>query len=300
MSILHLSQRNLTTIHPFKRYITKKLKSMKSLTLIVSSIGIMMMLCLSNLHAQSSSFSNDTINRTDAANLKQGWWVTLDANGQQVVEKGKYKDGKKDGIWTSYFPNGKTKHVITFKNGIANGPANFFYEDGQLWESGNWMIDHWVGKYSFFYPDGQKQYEWNYNNLGKRQGPQNYFHPNGKVKYAGNWENGKTVGSLKVFDDSGKLTEERVYTDGKYEKTIDKQLNAIQSSAPSSQSILQFTGTGNHTVYDLSGKIEKKGYFKNGLLMDGEQYLYNTDGVLITKLIFVNGNLKQTIQIKQK
>jgi len=269
------------------------------MNLIVKLIAVFAFVLIINVDAncQNTAIKSDTINRTDAGNLKQGWWVTLDANGQQVVEKGQYKNGKKEGIWTGFYPSGTTKHEITFKGGLANGPANFYYETGQLWETGTWMIDHWVGSYNFFYPSGQKQYEWNYNNLGKRQGVQNYYHTNGKLKYTGTWTNGKTSGKLLVYNEQGKLTEERIYTDGKFEKSVDNPTPIDDVNAPSNQSISQFTGTGNHTVYNLSGKIEKMGYFKNGVLIDGEQFIYNSEGILTSKLIYEKGVLKQTIDL---
>ncbi|MFT3737351.1 MAG: toxin-antitoxin system YwqK family antitoxin [Breznakibacter sp.] len=251
-----------------------------------------------SLNAQSFNiYQGDTINRTDATNLKQGLWITFDASGKQIVEQGNYINNKKEGTWIRKYPNGNTKHEITFKNGMANGDAKFYFENGSLWETGTWVIDHWVGPYQFYHPNGQKAYDWNYNNLGKRNGPQKYYHDNGKLKYSGTWQNGKTVGNMQVFDEKGVLISERVYENGKFETSIDKRHEPIEKEVPQS-AMTQFTGTGQHSVYNLAGQIEKSGYFINGNLMDGYQLVYDQDGNLTTRLLFEKGNLVKTIPVK--
>jgi antitoxin component YwqK of YwqJK toxin-antitoxin module len=250
-----------------------------------------------SLHAQAPVvFGNDTVNVTDAAKMKQGIWMTFDATGTKIVEKGKYVNNKKEGMWVRNYPNGNPKHEITFKSGVANGPAKFYFEDGKVWESGTWVIDHWVGNYEMYHANGQKAYDWFYNNTGKRTGTQNYYHENGKLKYSGNWENGKTIGNLKVYDEKGTLVAERVYEDGKFEKSVG-QVAGVADRTPS-QTLSQFTGTGEHTIYSLSGQIEKAGYFENGQLMDGYQLVYDQDGKATTKLVFEKGNLVKSVPVK--
>ena len=63
-------------------------------------------------------------------------------NGQKEIE-GKYKDGEKDGRWTSWYSNGNRKKEGTYKNGKKdglwtgrrpNGPiaVERIYRDGEL------------------------------------------------------------------------------------------------------------------------------------------------------------------------
>ena len=239
-------------------------------------------------------FEGDTVNLVDALNKKQGTWMNFGASGKKVIEKGNYINDKKEGLWTAYFPNGNIKHEITFKSGIANGPAKFYYEDGKVWEQGTWMFDHWVGNYQFFYPSGQIAYDWNYNATGKRTGVQKYYHENGNVKYEGDWENGKTTGALKMYDQDGKLSGERIYAQGKFQQTIN--YNSVEQSHDNSgrMNTARFTGSGYHTIYNMDGHIAKKGLFEKGQLINGEQYVYDGDGKLSSVLIFENGALKET------
>ena len=52
-----------------------------------------------------------------------------------------YKNGKKNGVSVVYYPGIGTKHYeLTYKDGVLNGVAKEYYEDGSLkaeWEYKN-------------------------------------------------------------------------------------------------------------------------------------------------------------------
>ena len=45
--------------------------------------------------------------------------------------EGHYKDGKKEGTWTSWYENGQKKYEDTYKNGKNHGISLSWYENGQ-------------------------------------------------------------------------------------------------------------------------------------------------------------------------
>ena len=76
----------------------------------------------------TASFAGDSqdVNKMSADGKKTGAWkiygndkayagkgFAVDA----VAEEGTFQDGKKVGIWKQYFPSGKTKSEIEYKNG---------------------------------------------------------------------------------------------------------------------------------------------------------------------------------------
>jgi antitoxin component YwqK of YwqJK toxin-antitoxin module len=247
-------------------------------------------------HAQTFEIhEGDTINRIDANKNKQGLWYFFANNGQRVTEYGEYLDNRKHGLWTTFFPSGKKKHEITYKNGKSIGPAKFFYESGDVSEEGYWNLDHWEGHYKFYHSNGQLAYDWHYNQHGKRTGEQKYYYENGQVKYTGTWENGKTTGALKVFDNSGMLIAERVYENGKFARSIDAKNRDTINLPVTADKMAQFTGTGYHTVFNMDGKTEKKGFFVKGKLFNGEHLIYKENGDLSKKLVYKNGQLVQTV-----
>ena len=226
-------------------------------------------LCFGQNQPQNQS---TTINVTDSKGLKQGFWRIKQKNNS--IEEGCYLDGKKDGQWKAYFPSGKEKYSITFSKGFSKGPAVFYYEDGQVMEQGIWNVNHWEGTYTFYHPNGQPAYCFNFDEAGNRQGVQQYFYENGNIKYSGAWEDGKPNGLVDVFNDQGVKISQRLYNDGEFSKNV-KAKQIIEDS------LATFNGTGQFTIYNMNGTLSKKGNFKSGKLIDGEVYIYGAQIELI-------------------
>ena len=234
-----------------------------------------------NTNITATQISHENTNRTDETGLKQGYWIVKD--NESVIEEGNYLNDKKNGLWKSYFTNGNLKSEITYEQGVAKGNANHYYKDGTLRESGNWQVDHWEGGYKYYYESGQLSYDWFYNENGKRQGEQRYFHANGKKMYEGNWQDGKTEGVLKVYNESGLLVQEKVYNNGKFAEIKEHTNNQHTASN------IKFSGTGFHTVTNLAGQVEEKGFYVKGKLFDGEKRNYDQDGNLVSVINYKNG-----------
>ena len=50
--------------------------------------------------------------------------------------KGAVKDGKKEGPWTFYYPNGIPKMKTTYERGVMNGETSYYWSRGWLRERG--------------------------------------------------------------------------------------------------------------------------------------------------------------------
>ncbi len=229
---------------------------------------------------QMDKNNTDQINRVDSAGMKQGYWL-ITKNGS-LVEEGEFVNNLKEGVWKAYHQNDSIKSEITFAGGKAKGDAKFYYEDGTLRECGNWQVDHWEGSYKYYYQTGELSYDWFYNDEGKREGKQTYFYSNGKTMYQGQWDNGKTEGSLMVYNDKGILVQEKIYANGQFAVIKEPAENPRSAST-------KFMGTGAHTIYNLNGQIEEKGFFVKGILFDGQKYFYNEDGQQTSTIAYKNG-----------
>ena len=51
-----------------------------------------------------------------------------------ISEEGKYIIGLKDGIWKSYYNNGKLKFKGNFVQGNPDGQQSYYYENGKIKE----------------------------------------------------------------------------------------------------------------------------------------------------------------------
>lgn len=247
----------------------------------------------------------DTINVVDDNNLKQGFWKIFgrmkrlpNYEPDQVIEQGKYANSRKQGLWTKFFPSGKTKSEIEFKNSRPNGSYKTYFENGQVEEEGNWKNNRNTNEFKRYYENGQVSQNFAFNTTGKRDGRQTYFYENGQVMIEADIESGKET-FVKEFFEDGSVKAEKNFVDGKldvantkvYEsKTPVKDRDAEElKKAPveivkvgddEKVNIGDFTGDGQHKVYNANAQISKDGFFKEYRLMEGMWYKYDGNGIL--------------------
>ena len=277
---------------------------------------------LDSIAAQSFRiYNNDTINRVDVNNLRQGAWKVfgdmLDDHkfkNDQLVEEGEYQNNRKQGVWVTYFPNGQEHTIIDYRNGRPNGDYKVFYENGQLEEEGTWSRNRNTGDFKRFYENGSKHQEFVFNISGKRDGVQKYYHDNGQLMIVGTIEDGKEVGefkeyykdgslkSVKYFDEPGKVNHEKtktykeqgnpVATKVEIETVDPTKVAKVEQGAKQNEAekkINPFNGNGNHTLYNSNRQISQKGFFKNYKLIDGLYYKYDENGILKNIEKYKNG-----------
>ena len=101
---------------------------------------------------------------------------SLDEHGEIIVE-GKYRNGKKDGKWTTRWGN------------------------GQKWEEGSYKDSKKYGKWTTWRENGQKQEEGTYKD-GKKHGKWTTWYENGQKNFERSYKDGKLI-SLKCWDENG-------------------------------------------------------------------------------------------------
>ena len=257
-------------------------------------------------------YEGDTINVVDNGNLKQGHWIYFGNmkrlpgyDAQAKVEEGAYKDSRKNGKWTKFYPSQKVQNEIVFVNNRPNGEYIIYYENGQVQEQGNWKSNRNTGKFVRFYENGNKQQEFNFNSSGKREGKQTYFHENGQVMIEGDWAGGKEDGGVKEYYANGELKAEKHFGGGvmdasktkTYEPkqpvkeivTEEKGKAAPKVTSDQKVNVGLFDGNGQHTLYNKNRQISQKGMFKGGRLWDGKWYRYDKNGILQSVEIYKAG-----------
>lgn len=159
-------------------------------------------------------FEGKVINVTDKNNLRQGMWVYFfDTLHTKPSCKGIFVDGKKHGVWCTYFRNGNLQDQFTYVNDKPIGEAKVYYENGNIQEEGYWNLKFWVGEYRRYYESGKVNYVWQFDQNGNRTGSQEYYYENGKLKAKGNWVEGNKQGSVMEYYVSGKLRAESQWKD---------------------------------------------------------------------------------------
>jgi antitoxin component YwqK of YwqJK toxin-antitoxin module len=260
-------------------------------------------------------------NKTNEAGRRVGYWKVTGEDKptpgyatSAVIEEGEYIDGRKEGVWKTYYPSGKVKNEITYQGGRPKGPYTTYYENGQIEEKGNWSLNKNQGKFTRYYENGQVQQDFTFDEGGQRNGTQKYYYENGQLMIEGNWAGGKEDGAVKEYYEDGSLKSVRVFNGGKMDaaksefkkpatpsaapdpdpEPVATNGNKVKTTVAVAQSdakpnIGMFDGNGPHTLYNKNRQISQKGVFKNGRLMDGKVYKYDRDGILISIEIYQNG-----------
>lgn len=260
-------------------------------------------------------------NKTNESGRRVGMWVITGAESTKPgyadnakVEEGKYENGRKVGLWKSYYPSGKIKAEITHENGRPKGPYKTYYENGQVEEQGNWALTKQTGNFKRYYENGQVAQDFTFDASGKRNGPQKYFYENGQLMIEGNWNGGKEDGAVKEYYEDGSVKSVRVFNGGQMDKAqstfkqpktaavaplaqpepVKDASNNVKktvrvSTATANPNIGTFDGNGQHTLYNKDRQISQKGIFKDGRLVDGKVHKYNRDGILTNIELYKGG-----------
>jgi len=249
----------------------------------------------------------DTINYIDKNNLKQGFWKIFGRmkklpgyEPDQVIEQGKFDNSRKQGLWTKFFPSGKTQSEIEFVNSRPNGSYKTYFENGQVEEEGSWKNNRNTNDFKRFHENGQVSQQFAFNESGKRDGRQTYFYENGQVMIEADIEAGKEK-FVKEYYENGDVKAEKAFIDGKLDAANTKVYESKEpvkdreeeelKKAPvvvvkankdeTSNGTQTFSGNGKHKLYNTNKQISKDGEFTNYRLMEGLWYKYDDNGILM-------------------
>jgi antitoxin component YwqK of YwqJK toxin-antitoxin module len=132
----------------------------------------------------------------------------------QTMGTGTFKEGKRDGMWISFWKNGNVENEGVFKEGKKHGLFESFFENGQLKSKINYQMGEYNGSWEWFYPNGQIEQKGMFKN-GKEEGRWEFYHENGQHKWVyHNYKNGKEDGLFESFDEKGVLETRGYWKDG--------------------------------------------------------------------------------------
>ena len=141
-----------------------------------------------------------------------GWVKTMWGDGQvkTLIQR---KDGKKDGLATSWHENRQKKFSVNFKDGKRVGLANGWYDNGQKGAEGNYKDGKEDGLWTEWYENGQKHMERNLKD-GKVVGLLTEWYENGHKMAEGNYKDGKEDGHSILYKEDGTEWRRITYKDG--------------------------------------------------------------------------------------
>ena len=81
-------------------------------------------------------------------NILDGRYEVYD--DKNLIERGKYKNGKKDMLWVGYYKNGKIKSQKFYHNGELDGVFNLYDKNGKIIIRGNFSKNKKIGEWELF------------------------------------------------------------------------------------------------------------------------------------------------------
>jgi len=230
--------------------------------------------------------------------------------------KGNYNSaGEKEGLWHYYYQNGILSEVNIYKNGLADGPAKWYYTDGTpkgevLYSNGkqqgirkeysraglllnvyNFKDDVIEGPTMVYYSIGEafKEYEGKYKE-GKLNDTLYEFHDNGILKSSKFMLNGKQGnGDIKTFHRNGQLATKVKKINGLFEG----EFRAYNYNGKLSQEGQYLGGIeiGTWKTYYDNNKLEEEIQYdekgkKNGILRN-----YDLDGKIVYEMDYLKGEI---------
>jgi len=101
------------------------------------------------------SYGNDTVVKPAGYRIKEN----------AVWKEGDYKNGKRNGIWTTYYENGVKFHEGELVDGKESGKWISWYENEKKMREGFFKDGLMTGKWMEWYENGQKKYDLYYANV---------------------------------------------------------------------------------------------------------------------------------------
>lgn len=147
--------------------------------------------------------------------LKDSTWIQFDSRGKfSYIDN--WKNGKLDGEKIIYYEYDKATNktlpaqVITYKNGVLEGPVKEYYQGGKIKMMATYKADYFDG-------------------VVKK------YHPNGKVSEEERWTHKVKHGWSKAFDDKGVEIGRKYYYKGKELKkaALKKKLAELKAAGKS-------------------------------------------------------------------
>lgn len=101
----------------------------------------------------------------DTVVIENGHARMLSPDGRLLME-GDMKDGKRNGVWTSYSREGRVKSRNEYRQGLLEGVSTVFHENGALYYTGQHRHGKQVGEWRFYDVKGELERTVSYDTSG--------------------------------------------------------------------------------------------------------------------------------------
>jgi uncharacterized protein len=192
-----------------------------------------------------------------------------------LLSKELYLNDKLEGSNYYYYPSGRLREIVKYRDGKKDGTAFEYSPDSVIIAARDYRRDFLV----------QSERMNRNDSLGKKQGLWREYFPDGKIKTEGYYRDGVLSGIFKQFNEKGALELALNYRDGVIlDNVTENQKEVSIRNKYDENNLLVFSGAfidsipvGIHRFYNSSGEVvDAKVYSNSGLLLS--QGIINNDG----------------------
>lgn len=173
-------------------------------------------------------------------------------------------NGLREGLYQSYYPNGKRYEELNFVNGLRHGECKTYYDNGSLESVFSYRYDEIEGVGRQYFPTGKIKLE-TCSRDGKPHGVVKFYYPNGELCEEDMYEDGVRNGYARKYHENGTLELECFYDYGLEE--------------------------GAYNTYYEDGNPKIRCFYHKGLLT-GEFIWFHNNGRVFFSLDYANGVVK--------
>jgi len=174
-----------------------------------------------------------------------------------------FLDDRREGTAYYYYPSGKLRQTIFYRNGRKHGDSKEYDENGTVIILYEYHNDYMTSR----------EYINRVNEKGEKHGLWKTFHPNGKLKEEEYYKNGVLDGATLLYSEKGFPISGRTYRDGKI----------VEEGLQMKAEPLELT-----SYWEDGITIKRRGTYLDSIPI-GDHYFYNSSGVP-EKGIRYNGN----------
>ena len=127
----------------------------------------------------------------------------MTAHGQLKIQ-GNIINGKKNGYWMTYYPNGQIESIVNYIDNKKEGPYIKFSDENRIGEQGNYVNDLLEGKF-IKYHYGYKDEEIDLVH-GMKNGWAKKYYSNGQLQYEMQMKNDVRMDSTHFYNESNQLS----------------------------------------------------------------------------------------------
>jgi len=143
-----------------------------------------------------------------------GEYTTVDEETGRIKAKVTVREGLLQGVATRYNEDGSISKVVPYTDSLEQGTAYYFDDEGQLNTTINYRRGMRHGEATWHRPDGSIESLYTYVE-GVLQGTHYSTFDNGSKRCVGQFEDGERVGEWVYHNAEGNVTQRETYKDGK-------------------------------------------------------------------------------------